>query len=46
MVRDGALGGIGADVMARSVAAILPGVTVTPLAASPTRTGRSRCQRR
>lgn len=30
IVRDGALGGIGPDVMARGVAAILPGVTVTP----------------
>jgi thiol-disulfide isomerase/thioredoxin len=30
VVRDGALGGIGPDVMARGVAAILPGVTVTP----------------
>jgi thiol-disulfide isomerase/thioredoxin len=30
VVRDGALGGIGADVMARGVAAILPGVTVAP----------------
>ncbi len=30
MVRDGALGGIGPDVMARGVASILPGVTVTP----------------
>jgi thiol-disulfide isomerase/thioredoxin len=30
VVRDGALGGIGADVMARGVSAILPGVTVTP----------------
>jgi thiol-disulfide isomerase/thioredoxin len=30
VVRDGALGGIGADVMARGVAAILPGVSVTP----------------
>ena len=30
VVRDGALGGIGPDVMARGVGAILPGVTVTP----------------
>ena len=30
VVRDGALGGIGPDVMARGVAAILPGATVTP----------------
>jgi cytochrome c biogenesis protein CcmG, thiol:disulfide interchange protein DsbE len=30
IVRDGALGGIGPDVMARGVAAILPGVKVTP----------------
>jgi thiol-disulfide isomerase/thioredoxin len=30
MVRDGALGGIGADVMADGVRAILPGVEVTP----------------
>jgi thiol-disulfide isomerase/thioredoxin len=30
IVRDGALGGIGPDVMARGVAAILPGATVTP----------------
>jgi thiol-disulfide isomerase/thioredoxin len=30
IVRDGALGGIGADVMARGVGAILPGVEVTP----------------
>jgi thiol-disulfide isomerase/thioredoxin len=30
IVRDGALGGIGPDVMARGVGAILPGVTVTP----------------
>jgi peroxiredoxin len=30
IVRDGALGGIGPDVMAHGVAAILPGVTVTP----------------
>jgi len=30
IVRDGALGGIGADVMARGVASILPGITVTP----------------
>jgi cytochrome c biogenesis protein CcmG/thiol:disulfide interchange protein DsbE len=30
IVRDGALGGIGPDVMARGVASILPGVTVTP----------------
>lgn len=30
IVRDGALGGIGADVMARGVGAILPGVSVTP----------------
>ena len=29
-VRDAALGGIGADVMARGLQAILPGVTVTP----------------
>lgn len=30
IVRDGALGGIGPDVMARGVASILPGVTVEP----------------
>ena len=30
VVRDGALGGIGPDVMARGVGAILPGVKVTP----------------
>ena len=30
VVRDGALGGIGADVMARGVQSILPGVVVTP----------------
>ncbi|MGK2850574.1 MAG: TlpA family protein disulfide reductase [Candidatus Limnocylindrales bacterium] len=30
IIRDGALGGIGPDVMARGVASILPGVTVTP----------------
>lgn len=30
IVRDGALGGIGADVMARGVGTILPGVDVTP----------------
>jgi thiol-disulfide isomerase/thioredoxin len=30
VVRDGALGGIGPDVMARGVGAILPGVVVTP----------------
>jgi thiol-disulfide isomerase/thioredoxin len=30
VVRDGALGGIGGDVMARGVGAILPGVEVTP----------------
>jgi len=30
IVRDGALGGIGADVMARGLQTILPGVTVTP----------------
>ena len=30
IVRDGALGGIGADVMARGVGKILPGVEVTP----------------
>ncbi len=30
IVRDGALGGIGPDVMARGVAAILPDVEVTP----------------
>jgi thiol-disulfide isomerase/thioredoxin len=30
IVRDGALGGIGADVMARGVQSILPGVVVTP----------------
>lgn len=30
IIRDGALGGIGADVMARGVASILPGVDVTP----------------
>jgi cytochrome c biogenesis protein CcmG, thiol:disulfide interchange protein DsbE len=30
IVRDGALGGIGPDIMAEGVAAILPGVVVTP----------------
>lgn len=30
IIRDGALGGIGPDVMARGVASILPGVTVEP----------------
>jgi cytochrome c biogenesis protein CcmG, thiol:disulfide interchange protein DsbE len=30
IVRDGALGGIGADIMARGVQSILPGVVVTP----------------
>jgi cytochrome c biogenesis protein CcmG, thiol:disulfide interchange protein DsbE len=30
VVRDGALGGIGADIMARGVQSILPGVVVTP----------------
>lgn len=30
IVRDGALGGIGADIMARGVSKILPGVEVTP----------------
>jgi thiol-disulfide isomerase/thioredoxin len=30
IVRDGALGGIGSDVMARGVQSILPGVVVTP----------------
>jgi thiol-disulfide isomerase/thioredoxin len=30
IVRDGALGGIGPDLMAQSLARILPGVTVTP----------------
>jgi thiol-disulfide isomerase/thioredoxin len=30
VVRDGALGGIGADIMARGVQTILPGVEVTP----------------
>jgi thiol-disulfide isomerase/thioredoxin len=30
IIRDGALGGIGADVMARGVQTILPGVEVTP----------------
>ena len=30
IVRDGALGGIGADIMARGLAKILPGVKVTP----------------
>jgi cytochrome c biogenesis protein CcmG, thiol:disulfide interchange protein DsbE len=30
IVRDGALGGIGADIMARGVGKILPGVEVTP----------------
>ena len=30
IVRDGALGGIGPDVMAKSLQTILPGVTVTP----------------
>jgi thiol-disulfide isomerase/thioredoxin len=30
IIRDGALGGIGSDVMARGLGSILPGVTVTP----------------
>ena len=30
IVRDGALGGIGPDIMARGLQTILPGVTVTP----------------
>jgi thiol-disulfide isomerase/thioredoxin len=30
IVRDGALGGIGPDIMARGLQAIMPGVTVTP----------------
>ncbi len=30
IVRDGALGGIGADIMARGLGTILPGVEVTP----------------
>jgi thiol-disulfide isomerase/thioredoxin len=30
IIRDGALGGIGPDVMARGLGSILPGVTVTP----------------
>ncbi len=30
IVRDGALGGIGPDVMAQGLGTILPGVTVTP----------------
>jgi cytochrome c biogenesis protein CcmG/thiol:disulfide interchange protein DsbE len=30
IVRDGALGGIGSDIMARGLSAILPGVDVTP----------------
>ena len=30
IVRDGALGGIGPDIMARGLGTILPGVTVTP----------------
>jgi cytochrome c biogenesis protein CcmG/thiol:disulfide interchange protein DsbE len=30
VIRDGALGGIGPDVMARGLQSILPGVTVTP----------------
>jgi peroxiredoxin len=30
IVRDGALGGIGADVMVRGLRSILPGVDVTP----------------
>ena len=30
IIRDGALGGIGPDIMARGLGAILPGVTVTP----------------
>jgi thiol-disulfide isomerase/thioredoxin len=30
IVRDGALGGIGPDIMARGLSAILPGVDVTP----------------
>jgi cytochrome c biogenesis protein CcmG, thiol:disulfide interchange protein DsbE len=30
VVRDGALGGIGPDIMARGLGAIMPGVTVTP----------------
>jgi hypothetical protein len=30
MIVDAALGGIGPDIMARGVGAIMPGVTVTP----------------
>jgi thiol-disulfide isomerase/thioredoxin len=30
IIRDGALGGIGPDIMARGLSAIMPGVTVTP----------------
>lgn len=30
VIRDGALGGIGPDIMARGLSAIMPGVTVTP----------------
>jgi hypothetical protein len=30
IVRDGSLGGIGPDIMARGLRAILPGVDVTP----------------
>jgi hypothetical protein len=30
MIRDGALGGIGPDIMARGLRTILPGVDVTP----------------
>jgi hypothetical protein len=30
IVRDGALGGIGPDVMARGLTSIMPGVDVTP----------------
>jgi hypothetical protein len=30
IVRDGALGGLGPDVMATGLGSILPGVTVTP----------------
>ena len=30
IIRDGALGGIGPDIMARGLSAIMPGVDVTP----------------
>jgi peroxiredoxin len=35
IIRDGALGGIGPDIMARGVSTILPGVEVTPVASLP-----------